>query len=150
MARIILTNRPSMWHATDIIIDGQKAGDIKETIVEGRFIEFDLPSKARWAAEAHRIFKLTGSLYVVLYESYNARARPHIKRTEGCEVIFEYGDEHGMRWGALLKVTAPTWLIDYDIPGHHGHYWRPKRLVGDANGFRDATVERLQEEAEEV
>jgi hypothetical protein len=150
MAKVILTNTPSAWYSKDIVIDGRAAGDIKETIVEGRFIEFNLPSKARWAEAAHRVFKLTGPLYVVLYETYNARARPSIKRTEGCEVVFEYGDEHGMRWAALLKVSGARWLVDYDVPGHHRHYWIKKRLVGDDKGFKDASPERKHEEAEEV
>jgi len=150
MAKIIVTNFPSIWHQDDVLVDGKFVE--KTGVIEATYIKFCMPCRARCSSEAAATFKLTGQLYILLYESYNARASPIIKKTENCEEIWSYGDGHGKRWAALLKVLDPTkpWQVDYNVPGHHGHYWIYKRFVGDANGFRDASTERIYEEAKEV
>jgi len=153
MAKIIVVNKPPWCYTGDVKIDGQPLDSriFPENIIEGEFIQFDIPCRATARRYAWKEFRLRpGEIYVLLYEDYNAHAAPSIKKIEGAEKVYEYGDAHGMRWAALLRLTADRWLVDYDVPGHHGHYWHRKRVVGDKEGWQDATFERLKEEAPEV
>lgn len=146
---LIIPQVPPYIYRWDIKIDGTPL-EGPPGMREGEILEISLPSKASRAREAHRIFRLSPSHdYILLYASYNARSAPTIRKITGAEPIFAYGDSHGRRWAALFRATA-AWEIDYDIPGHHGHYTTRRRIRGNRYTFGFFDHERIDEEAIQV
>jgi len=147
-ATILIPRAPAWCYKSDVRIDD---GEVNEGVVQGDFVKFSLPSRARMRSAAEGMFKLSpGEVYVLMHISYNASSSVYVERTEGLEQIFDYGDGHGMRWGGLYKVIADQWTIDFSIPGHHDHGKSHHRLVGNKTSFENKDSDRLREDAKRV
>lgn len=92
----------------------------------------NLPSRAS-AANSEFFGKMDpGKDYLLLLASYNGRRPPKLFVADpedhdpqglgGAELIWEYGDGHGMRWGAVMRIQQPA-KVKLSVTGHHDHGW---------------------------
>ena len=101
----------------------------------GDVLEVKVPARMK-ATQNKKAFRLhEEGVYLLLSESWNAKDSWEIRdTTRGATLVWEYGDHHGMRGGALFIIESEQFQIDYDVPGHHGHTVEKYRLIGDTSG----------------
>lgn len=101
----------------------------------GDVLEVKVPARMK-ATQNKKAFRLhEEGVYLLLSESWNAKDSWEIRdTTRGASLVWEYGDHHGMRGGALFIIESEQFQIDYDVPGHHGHTVEKYRLIGDTSG----------------
>jgi hypothetical protein len=114
--------------------------------VAGRLLSVQVPSRAT-ARDASFHGQFGDGVYAVLLARYNGRRSPTLFLTDeadhepigtgGAKCVWQYGDGHGMKFGALLRLD-PVAQVKLSVTGHHDHGWARHIFK-----FQDGVVSRI-------